>query len=83
MRGRADFSRPINVICPVQPWSQKYSVFCFTQNTSIFLAVSSPKRGRIAIVTNAGWDAVDATVLGARTARRRTAPDADGKAVWS
>ena len=43
----------------VQPHFQKYFHSRLTQITSISLAVSSP-RGALAIVTDAGWDAVDA-----------------------
>src|ERR1700730_7167775 len=57
-----------------------------------------PHEGRIAIVTDAGWDAVDAAALGARRDRRAgsfiwtcersngeltNGACADGKAVWS
>jgi hypothetical protein len=44
-------------------------------------ADSTPSRlteGRLAIVTNAGRDAVDAN-----GAQRRSAPEADGEVVWS
>ena len=44
----------------VQPPLQKY--FCFSEypNQSIFAAIPSHSEGRLAIVTNAGRDAVDA-----------------------
>jgi len=38
---------------------------------------SHPLEGRIAIVTDAGWDAVDARALLTNSA------DADGEVVWS
>jgi hypothetical protein len=41
---------------------QKYSDFPKTQITFITLAIPSQSEGRFAIVTNAGWDAVDADV---------------------
>jgi hypothetical protein len=46
----------------VQPPLQKYSDFPKTQITFITLAIPSLPEGRFAIVTNAGWDAVDADV---------------------
>jgi hypothetical protein len=60
----------------VQPRLQKYSASRFTQIKSISI-VSHPTEGRIAIVTDAGWDAMDAE---ARLTKRA---EADGKAVWS
>jgi hypothetical protein len=44
---------------PVQPSLQKYSDFPNTQISAIF-PPSRPTEGRFAVVTNAGWDAVDA-----------------------
>jgi len=49
---------------PVQPSLQKYSCFHLTRLKSISLAVRSP-RGALAIVIDAGLDAVDAAALGA------------------
>jgi hypothetical protein len=48
------------VILFVQPLLQKY--FCFPEqaNQCIFLAIPSHSEGRLAIVTNAGRDAMDA-----------------------
>jgi hypothetical protein len=43
----------------VQPLLQKYFCFSETQIRCINIAVP-PEKGRFAIVTNAGWDAVDA-----------------------
>jgi hypothetical protein len=51
--------RRINVIPPVQSPSQKHSCSHPTQITGLFLP-SRPTGGRLAIVTNAGRDAVDA-----------------------
>jgi hypothetical protein len=42
----------------------------------LLIRPSHPTRGRIAIVTNAGWDAVDAEVATTNVA------DADGEVVW-
>jgi hypothetical protein len=49
----------------VQPSLQKYLFSRLTQITSISLAVPSP-RGALAIVIDAGRDAVDAAASGAR-----------------
>src|ERR1700716_3110022 len=80
----------------VQSCLQKYFRSHLTQISSR-PSPSRPPEGRIAIVTDAGCDAVDAAALGARcdrragwrktrersTARSRTTIAADGKAVWS
>jgi hypothetical protein len=55
---------------------QKYSDFPKTQ-ISVELPPSTPLEGRIAIVTDAGLDAMDAAALLTKSA------NADGKAVWS
>ena len=83
---KSDLSRRINVICPVQPRTQKY--FCFSEmQISLCGLPSRPERGALAIVTNVGRGAVDAAVPARRvesqggfhrsvsgpTARRRTA----------
>src|ERR1700675_824820 len=44
---------------PVQPSTQKYSAFAVGQISGLSPRVS-PTEGRVAIVTNARWDAVDA-----------------------
>jgi hypothetical protein len=81
---------------PVQPPLQKYSASRFTQIRTIS-PPSRPTRGALAIVIDAGRDAVDAAASGAcgdrragshgpvsgRSACRRTMLFADGKAVWS
>jgi hypothetical protein len=61
---------------PVQPPLQKYSDFPKTQ-ISVELPPSTPLEGRIAIVTDAGLDAMDAAALLTKSA------NADGKTVWS
>jgi hypothetical protein len=48
-----------------------------TQIKSISAAVSPHSEGRIAIVTDAGWDAVDAD------APITNGAEADGEVVWS
>ena len=70
------FSR-INLFLAVQPILQKYLRSSSTQITSEIPAFR-PKEGRIAIVTNAGRDAVDAD--GAADEQRSSA---DGEVVWS
>src|SRR3981081_1611090 len=73
------------------------AIFRFRRRANHLYKLARPTRqeGRIAIVTNAGWDAVDAAgaarraVAGRRTtregqtARRTTALVAYGKTVWS
>ena len=61
---------------PVQPHLKKYSDFQKTQ-ISLYPSPSRPTEGRLAIVTDAGRDAVDALALLTNSA------DADGKIVWS
>jgi hypothetical protein len=56
---KRNFLKRINVIWAVQPHLQKYFRSRLTQITSQ-LPLSRPKEGRIAIVTDAGRDAVDA-----------------------
>jgi len=63
------------MICPVQSHLQKYSFRRFTQIKTINRA-SRPTGGRLAIVTNAGRDAVDAK------AALTNGADADGEVVW-
>jgi hypothetical protein len=57
-----DLFNQINLMLPVQPCLQKYFLCRLTQIKSKTLAVPSPE-GRLAIVTNAGRDAVDAAAL--------------------
>src|ERR1700682_4809329 len=54
----------------VQPRSEKYFALPFGRNSFIDSNRPTPLQGRIAIVTDAGWDAVDAAALGARWDRR-------------
>ena len=56
---------------------QKYIPSRFAQIKTINPAVSSHQEGRLAIVTNAGRDAVDADVLWTNSTK------ADGEVVWS
>jgi hypothetical protein len=59
------------------PFQKDISVFPKCKS-GVYLAPSRPTEGRLAIVTNAGRDAVDADGT-----QRRSAPDADGEVVWS
>jgi hypothetical protein len=61
---------------PVKPPSKKYSDFPKTQITP-YQQPSRPTEGRVAIVTAAGRDAVDAE------APITNGADADGEVVWS
>jgi hypothetical protein len=95
-RARKKISFGINVILPVQSHLEKYSASRLTQITSIS-APFHPMEGRIMIVTDAGWDAVDAAAflraMGSQggslsTCERSTAGStrdafADGEVVWS
>ena len=59
LRAQRKFSNANNVILPVQPCSKKYSASHATQISGL-CGPSRPKEGRIAIVTDAGRDVVDA-----------------------
>jgi hypothetical protein len=57
---RPNFLNHLNVICPVHPFAQKYSCFRAAQISTTHAAIPARQEGRIAIVTNVGWNAVDA-----------------------
>jgi hypothetical protein len=76
MRVKPNFSSQINVICPVQSHPKKYSGFPKPQITFI-CPPSTPLEGRIAIVTDAGLDAMDAS-----GASDESVLLADGEVVW-
>jgi hypothetical protein len=76
LRVKSNFLSRIKLILPVQSLLKKYSVFPKKQITS-YIPPSTPLEGRIAIVTDAGLDAMDAAALLTKSA------NADGKAVWS
>jgi hypothetical protein len=59
------FRSKFNAICPVQSYPKKHSASRRTQISATNSAVSSLNEGRIAIVTDVGWDAVDAAASGA------------------
>jgi hypothetical protein len=54
------FSCGINLMLPVQSCPQKYSHFSFDPNHFYIHRCSVPMQGRIAIVTDAGRNAMDA-----------------------
>ncbi|WP_213735698.1 hypothetical protein [Bradyrhizobium sp. dw_411] len=62
LRLKTNFLSQFNVIPSVQMDRKKYSAFRSPQIIGI-LRPSRPSRGAFAIVTNAGWDAVDADAL--------------------
>jgi hypothetical protein len=77
LRLKSNFLSRINVICPVQSRLKKYSDFPKSQ-ISLYPPPSTPLEGRIAIVTDAGLDA-----MAAGSASDESALLADGKIVWS
>jgi hypothetical protein len=77
LRVKSNFSSRISVICPVQPYLKKYSDFPKAQIT-LYPQPSTPLEGRIAIVTDAGLDAMDAS-----GASDESVLLADGEVVWS
>jgi hypothetical protein len=64
MRDGAIFYNVFMVICPVQSLTQKQFASRHTQISTINSAVSSLMRGGSRVVTDAGWDAVDAGCVG-------------------
>jgi hypothetical protein len=77
LRVKSNFLSRINVIWTVQSRLKKYSGFPKPQ-ISLYPPPSTPLKGRIAIVTDAGLDAVAAS-----GASDESALLADGKIVWS
>src|SRR5258708_9514751 len=69
------FMRRINLFLPVQSHLQKYFRSHPTQITSL-VPPSHPTEGRIAVVTDAGWDAVDAAAFCTRRDGRAGFPSA-------
>jgi hypothetical protein len=63
LRLKSNFLSPIKLILPVQSLPEKYSGFPKSQIT-LYTLPSTPLEGRIAIVTDAGRDAVDAAASG-------------------
>jgi len=77
LRVKSNFSNRIKLFLSVQSLSKKYSDFPKPQIT-LYPPLSTPPKGRIAIVTDAGLDAVAAS-----GASDESAWLADGKIVWS
>jgi hypothetical protein len=77
MRAKSNFPSRIKLFLPVQSLSKKYSDFPKSQ-INLYPQPSTPLEGRIAIVTDAGLDAVAAS-----GASDESALLADGKIVWS
>jgi hypothetical protein len=73
-----DLRRTGKTDSPVQPLRQKYSPFTSDPNHLHTSRRLVPLEGRLAIVTDAGRDAVDAGDV-----KRRVTWPADGEAVWS
>jgi hypothetical protein len=65
LRANFDLRSDSKLIWVIQSLSQKYSAFAVGQITAISSRHPIPEEGRIAIVTNAGWEAVDAAASGA------------------
>ena len=95
LRAKSNLLNRFNLIWVVQSSSQIYSASPSPQISGYFRAVSSRQEGRIAIVTNARRDAVDAAALARKvvagrdqtrercTARKTNGAVAYGKTVWS
>jgi hypothetical protein len=77
LRVKSNFSNRIKLFLPVQSLLKKYSGFPKPQITFIS-PPSTPFEGRIAIVTDAGLDAMDAG-----GAEDESVLLADGEVVWS
>jgi hypothetical protein len=75
---------PVGLFCnfAVQPSLQKYFASPIGRNSFIDSAVH-PTEGRIAIVTDAGLDAMDVVAPGAMNVARTSGAIADGEVVWS
>jgi hypothetical protein len=77
LRVKSNFSSRIKLFLPVQSLAKKYSGFPKSE-INLYPQPSTPLEGRIAIVTDAGLDAVAAS-----GASDESALLADGKIVWS
>jgi hypothetical protein len=77
LRVKSNFSSRIKLILSVQSHPKKYSDFPKSQIT-LYRRPSTPLEGRIAIVTDAGLDAMDAS-----GASDESVLLADGEVVWS
>ena len=63
VRVKYNFLNRFKLIWAVQPYQQKIFRFRRRANQFYQLAPSHPLKGALAIVTNAGWDAMDAAAL--------------------
>jgi hypothetical protein len=70
LREKTDFFKRIKLFLAVQSHLQKYFASPVGQIISTNSRHPTPQQGRIAIVTDAGWDAVDAAAFCARRDRR-------------
>jgi hypothetical protein len=70
MRRAGKFSSRIKLLQPVQSPSKKYSLFTSDPNHRRIPRRLVPSEGRLAIVTDAGRDAVDVDVLLTRALKR-------------
>ena len=77
LREKSNFPSGIKLFLPVQSRAKKFPAFPFFANHFHNSPRPTPLEGRIAIVTDAGLDAVDAAALLTNGA------DADGEVVWS
>jgi hypothetical protein len=77
LRVKSNFSSRVKLFLSVQSLLKKYSGFPKSR-IAFICPPSTPLEGRIAIVTNAGLDAVAASGASDESALR-----ADGKIVWS
>jgi hypothetical protein len=66
LREKTDFFKRIKLFLAVQSHLQKYFASPVGQIISTNSRHPTPQQGRIAIVTDAGWDAVDAAAFCAR-----------------
>ena len=64
MRVKSNLLNDLKLIWVVQSPAKKYSCFHLTRLKSISMGSRPTQEGRLAIVTNAGRDAVDAAVSG-------------------
>ncbi|WP_156795685.1 hypothetical protein [Bradyrhizobium icense] len=74
LRAQANLLNQIKLMLPVQSYPKKYSAFRHRPNHRYHFAHPPRQEGRIAIVTDAGLDAVDAAASGAIVIARRVLP---------
>jgi len=81
-RANANFLNQFKLIWPVQSPAKKYFAFAVGQIKNISPRLV-PMEGRLAIVKDAGRDAVDAVASGTQSCVRTNGAFADGEIVWS